>query len=114
MALKIGIIGARGIGYTHARHYNELGADIAAVLCSSELSTKTVADNLKKSMIKKFLTIIILMIFLVKILMQLVFVLLLKNILTILVHVLKKTYQYFVKSHFFGINHLLYRKLIIK
>ena len=53
MALKIGIIGARGIGYTHARHYNELGADIAAVLCSSELSAKTVADNLKKIYDKK-------------------------------------------------------------
>ncbi len=37
MALRVGIIGASGIGYVHACHYNELGARVVAVLCSSKL-----------------------------------------------------------------------------
>lgn len=49
MALKVGIIGASGIGYTHARHYSELGAEVIAVLCSSKLKAETVSHKLKKT-----------------------------------------------------------------
>jgi len=49
MTLRVGIIGASGIGFTHARHYNELGANIVAVLCSSEQNAKIAADKLKQT-----------------------------------------------------------------
>ena len=48
MTLKVGIIGASGIGYIHARHYSELGAEVVAVLCSSQLSAKNVSYKLTK------------------------------------------------------------------
>jgi hypothetical protein len=48
MTLKVGIIGASGIGYTHARQYSELGAEVVAVLCSSQLSAEIVSDKLTK------------------------------------------------------------------
>ncbi len=48
MALRVGILGASGIGYIHARHYHELGAQIVAVLCSSKLKADAVAEKLAK------------------------------------------------------------------
>jgi hypothetical protein len=48
MSLRIGIIGASGIGFIHALQYNDLGEDVVAVLCSSESSAKTASKKLTK------------------------------------------------------------------
>lgn len=48
MVLRIGIIGGSGIGYIHARHYHELGAQVVAVMCSSILKADAVAEKLAK------------------------------------------------------------------
>jgi hypothetical protein len=48
MSLRVGIIGASGIGFIHALHYNNLGANVVAVLCSSESSAKKSSKKLTK------------------------------------------------------------------
>ena len=42
MAPRIGILGARGIGYAHAIQYNRLGARVTAILCSSKFSAQSI------------------------------------------------------------------------
>jgi len=46
MGLRVAIIGASGIGYVHARHFHELGAQIVAVLCSSLQNAELIAEQL--------------------------------------------------------------------
>lgn len=46
MALRIGILGGSGIGLVHARIFNELGAEVIAVLCSSQQKSNDVAKKL--------------------------------------------------------------------
>ena len=46
MTIKFGIIGASGIGYIHAQHFIQLGVNVVAILCSSELSAKNVSKKL--------------------------------------------------------------------
>ena len=43
--LKVAILGASGIGYVHARLYHQLGADVVAILCSSDIKAKAVAAD---------------------------------------------------------------------
>jgi len=47
--IKIGILGASGIGRFHAREFNNLGCEVTAILGSSKKSSKKTAQNLSKS-----------------------------------------------------------------
>jgi len=47
--LRLALFGARGIGKTHARIFHELGAEITAVLGSTETSARAAAGELKES-----------------------------------------------------------------
>ena len=48
MRLRVGIIGASGIGLVHARIYSEFGNDVVAILSSTKLRSIEVSSNLKK------------------------------------------------------------------
>jgi hypothetical protein len=48
--LKVGILGATGIGRVHARIYHELGAKVVAVLCSTDQSATMAAAELSDSL----------------------------------------------------------------
>jgi len=47
--VRVAIMGARGIGRVHARIFHELGAEVCAVLGSSEESAARAAEELRSS-----------------------------------------------------------------
>ena len=48
MVSRIAILGASGIGLTHARHYQELGAQVVAVLCSTQAKADLISEKLSQ------------------------------------------------------------------
>jgi hypothetical protein len=57
MVTRIAVLGASGIGLIHARHYQQLGAKIVAVMCSTQPKADQIAQKLSlqyKSHIKAF------------------------------------------------------------
>ena len=48
-SLRVAILGASGIGLTHAHIFQSLGAQIKSISCSSQNSAKKVKELLKKS-----------------------------------------------------------------
>src|SRR5262249_24505923 len=47
---RVAILGARGIGKVHARIWHDLGAEVCAVLGSSEMTAAIAADDLGKTL----------------------------------------------------------------
>jgi predicted dehydrogenase len=46
MTIRVAILGASGIGFIHARHYSEQGAQVVAILCSTQVKANSIAEKM--------------------------------------------------------------------